>query len=181
MFKKTTLLVTTTSLMILTGCQNKTISKPSLIDYKKINTDFKQIQEKYNKEAPDYQISEINLETERVDKNRTAVYEIEGFKDKDAMDVTLKANNLAKVRHKQDQPDMNEQAINFDKIKLPIDKAIEKAQTYANVKSNPEELSLKVNKKGTLTYEVKFEEKHQEIEVSINAETGDKISIDYDD
>ena len=183
---KAVILSAAVTLPLLAGCQSNKSTNASkatndVISTKNLNTDFNQIKDAYTKEAKDFKITEIELSKERVDSKKATVYKVKGIKDHKEQKVTLKANNLKKIRSsKETELDKQNNELDFNNVKISITDAISKAKEYSQVKMNPEEVELKISH-NTPVYEVKFENKGQDIEVKLNATDGQQISVEKDD
>lgn len=156
-------------------------TKEATIDVSKINTDTTQIKDAYQKQAKGYQISEITLENKNIKGKKIPIYKIEGFKKSKEIKVTLQAKDLKKIKVKKALKDFDDKTINFDQVKVSFADAANKAKKDAQLQENPTEIELKMDHSDNPKYEVHFENRKVDTEVSLSGQDASKLAIDKDD
>lgn len=122
-------------------------------------------------------ISSIELDED----NGQFFYEIKGIDAKKEYEVKIDENNKV-VEQKEEKRDMNddEQKLMLDDY-VTAEKAIDTAQSQSEANGlTPSSWSLD-HEKGQAQYQVNLEDGQKEVEVTIDAKTGDKIAVEVDD
>lgn len=123
------------------------------------------------KNFPGSSVKDISVDV----KKGTTFYEIESFKDNQKQEIKIDANSgqIVKQKDKNKKLILPNEAIDFSKLTLNIDEAINKALTL-EAGWGLDEADLD-NKNGTWIYEVELKNDKSEKKVIINAQTGEII------
>lgn len=123
------------------------------------------------KNFPDSSVNDISVDV----KKGTTFYEIESFKDNVKKEIKIDAANGQIVKHevKNKKIILPNEAIDFSKLTLNIDEAVNKALAL-EAGWSLDEADLD-NKNGTWIYEVELKKGMSEKKVIINAQTGEII------
>lgn len=118
-------------------------------------------------------VTDVELEWER----GNLVFNIELQDGSTETDVELNAASGEVLKVKSEKEDDNDEAISFDEALFSVSEAIEKAEKETNGEFSELELS---NDYGKLVYDMELEG-NQEAEVTIDALTGETLSVELDD
>ncbi|GAA3010829.1 PepSY domain-containing protein [Tetragenococcus solitarius] len=136
----------------------------------------------YQDELPDTDITEINLER----SNGKYYYEVEGLDDDTEYELRIDAKNENTEKQETEKLDTNEQDGKKraqDKVDLTKLLSIQEAAKIATDEAGGgEAVDWKLDKDLKITYwEVEVKKGHNEVEVKINAQSGEVLEVNEED
>lgn len=113
-------------------------------------------------------------------KRGNAIYEIEIQNKGKEADVKLDAftGEVLSVKSKQDDDDDDDTALPFEKGVLNINKAIKIAEEETNGKVKEMNIDLE---NGTFIFDFELKGNKDEVELTLDAKTGEVLDVEYDD
>ena len=160
------------------------------INTAKYTTNIQKLQKIFQKKNKKFELEKIQVENNN-DTKKEPVYVFEGVNKDKTKEAKLKVNAdktnevIKSKTEKIDADDKNEiELLDLQNVKQEPSDAIKLAQKYAKTKDAPTEWTLeneKISQKQIPVYKIKFKDDHKQIEVRLNAQNGNKISIENDD